>query len=145
MIRTILFTTSILLAAPAFAAGTDEPMTPVRAFVAAIDKGDMKAAIATHVDAPGIIDEFPPHHWSSLAAWATDYGNDAKLHGDTDGILIMHAVHRLTVDGDTAYAVVPTDFSYKRHGKRVVEAGTITYALAHTAKGWRIAGWTYSW
>jgi ketosteroid isomerase-like protein len=137
-----------LVATSAAASDKDDAMAPIKAFVAAIDKGDMTAAAATHVETPSIIDEFPPHHWSgagAFAAWGADYGKDAQLHGDTDGTLTMHKVHRLTIEGDAAYAVVPTDFSYKRKGKAVVEHGTITYALARTPAGWRIASWTYSW
>ncbi len=148
MIRTLIIAAAILAAVPAAASDTDDVMAPIHAFVTAINKGDMTAAAAAHVDAPTIIDEFPPHHWSgagAIAAWGADYGKDAAAHGDTGGMLTMKKVHRLTIEGDAAYAVVPTDFSYKRKGKAVVEHGTITYALAHTAGGWRIASWSYSW
>jgi hypothetical protein len=123
-------------------------MAPIKAFVAGTNSGDMKAAAAAHVAAPDIIDEFAPHHWSgsdAFAAWGAAYGKDAKANGVTDGALKMKKPHRLQIDGDSAYAVVPTDYSYKRQGKAVVEHGTITYALTRTPQGWRIAAWTYSW
>jgi hypothetical protein len=145
MLRIFVLASALLLAAPAFASERDDALVPIKAFIAAINKGDMKAAAAAHVDAPSIIDEFPPHHWPSLAAWAADYGKDAQTHGASDGRLTMHKVHRLTISRDAAYAVVPTDYSYKMKGKTIVEPGTITYALTHAADGWKIAAWSFSW
>jgi len=145
MFRIFVFASALMLAAPAFASEKDDALAPIKAFVAAVNKGDMKAVAAQHVDAPSIIDEFPPHHWSSVDAWAADYGKDAAAHGASDGRLTMHKVHRLTLEGDAAYAVIPTDYSYKVKGKTIVEHGTITYALTRAAGSWKIAAWSYSW
>ena len=146
MLRILTFTGALLLAsAPAFASDKDDVLVPIKAFVAAINKGDMNAAGATHVDQASIIDEFPPHHWTSLATWAVDYGKDAEKNGATEGRLIMHDVHRITIDGDAAYVVAPTDYAYKAKGRAMIEHGTITYALTHAAGGWKIAAWSFSW
>ncbi len=148
MLRILLAAAALLIAAPAAASDAADVMVPIRAFVAAIDKGDLAAAAAAHVDAPSIIDDFPPHHWSgagAFASWGADYGKDAQASGATGGRLTMHKVRRIKLEGDSAYAVVPTDYSYKIHGKRVVERGTIVYALTRTPAGWRIASWAFSW
>jgi len=148
MIRKTIFTVATLAlftALPASAGGTDDVMATIKAFIAAIDKNDMAAAAALHVATPSITDEFPVHHWNSLAGWGADFGKDAALHGDTDPRLDIVKVGRVLVEGDHAYAVVSTDFSFKRKGKPMVEHGTITYALDKTAEGWRIATWTWTW
>ena len=145
MIRFFAFAGALLIASPAMASDQGDVMATVHAFVAAIDKGDMTAAAATHTDAPAIIDEFPPHHWSSLASWAADFGKDSAAHGITEPLLTLHTAHRITISGETAYVVVPTDYSFKRDGKKRVEHATMTYALTHTASGWLIAGWAFSW
>lgn len=146
MLRILTFTGALLLAAaPAFASDQDDVLVPIKTFVAAINTGDMKAAAAAHVDQASIIDEFPPHHWTSLAGWAADYGKDAVKEGATDGHLTMHKVHRVSIEGDAAYVVAPTDYSYKAKGRTIVERGTITYALTRGAGGWKIQAWSYSW
>jgi len=145
MFRIVILASALVLAAPAYASEKDDAMAPIKAFVAGINKGDMTDAAAANVEAPYIIDAFPPHHWSSLDAWAADYGKDAQTHGASDGRLTMHKVHRMTLEGDAGYAVIPTDFSYKVKGKTIVEHGTITYALTRAAGTWKIAAWTYSW
>jgi ketosteroid isomerase-like protein len=146
MLRILTFTAALVLAAaPAFASDRDEVLAPIKAFVAAINKGDMNAAAITHVDGASIIDEFPPHHWTSLSAWAADYAKDSQVESATDGRLIMHKVHRVKIEGDAAYVVAPTDYAYKAKGKPMIEHGTITYALTHAAGGWKIAAWSFSW
>jgi hypothetical protein len=120
MLRIFLLATTLMLAAPAHASDKDDAMVPIKAFVDGINKGDMKGAAAAHVDAPAIIDEFAPHHWSSLDTWAADYGKDSARLGASDGRLTMHKVHRLTIEGDAGYAVNPTDYSYKEKGKKIV-------------------------
>ena len=146
MLRILTFTATLLLAATsAFASERDDVLAPIKAFVAAINTGDMKAATAAHVDQASIIDEFPPHHWTSLATWAADYGKVMQKEGDSDGRLTMHKVHRVSIEGDAAYVVAPTDYSYKAKGRAMIEHGTITYALTRTAGGWKIAAWSFSW
>jgi len=136
---------ALLAATPILAADNGEVLAPIKAFVAAIDKGDMAAAAATHIAAPSIVDEFPAHHWTTFAGWGADFGKFAAANGDTDARLDIVKVGRVLIEGDHAYAVVKTNFSFKRKGKPIVEHGTITYALDKTAEGWRIAAWTWTW
>ena len=147
MIRTLILATAVTLLAvpPALASDRDDALAPIKAFIAAIDKNDMAGAAATHVAAPSIINEFPAHHWNSFAGWGADFGKFAAANGDTDARLAIVKVGRVLVEGDHAYAVVKTDFSFKRKGKPMMEHGTITYALDKTADGWRIAAWTWTW
>jgi hypothetical protein len=147
MIRTLICVAALGLFAvsPALAAEQDDVLAPIKAFVAAIDKNDTATAAATLIAAPSITDEFPSYHWSSFAGWGADFGKDAAAHGDTDANLAIVKVGRVLIDGEHAYAVVPTDFSFKRKGKPMIEHGTLTYTLDKTAQGWRISSFTWTW
>ena len=132
----------------AWASDEDDVTATIHAFIAAMNKGDIPAAAATHVAAPSIIDEFPPHHWSGATAfndWLADFGKDSTARKVTDGKLTPHSAKRLTVEGDHAYVVMPTDYTFKQGSKTMAEYGTITYALDKTTAGWRIAAWSFSW
>jgi len=132
----------------AYASDEDDVTAAIHAFIAAINKGDMPAAAATHVAAPSIIDEFPPHHWEGATAfndWLAAFGADSTARKVTDSKLTPHSAKRLTVEGDHAYVVMPTDYTFKQNGKSMAEYGTITYALDKTTAGWRIAAWSFSW
>jgi ketosteroid isomerase-like protein len=147
MIRNLACAAALLFAVPAAAADQDV-LKPIRAFIAAANTNDAKTMVALHVASPSIIDEFPPHHWSgpdAISQWGADFAKDAALHGDTDPKMTIVRVNRVTESGDHAYAIVSTDYSYKRKGVAMTEHGTISYALDHTPDGWRIASWAYSW
>lgn len=132
----------------ACASDEDDVTATIHAFITAMNTGDVKAGAATHVDTPSIIDEFSPHHWQGAAAfndWLADFGKDSAARKVTDSKLKPHVAKRLTVEGDHAYVVMPTDYTFKQGGKTLAEYGTITYALDKTTAGWRIAAWSFSW
>ena len=132
----------------AWASEQDDVTATIHTFIDAINKGDAAAAAATHVAAPSIIDEFPPHHWAgptAFADWATDFGKDSTARKVTDSKLVPHNAKRLIVEGDHAYVVMPTDYTFKQGAKTMIEYGTITYALDKTTAGWRIAAWSFTW
>ena len=135
---------ALLAVSPALAADNEEVLAPIKAFVTGLAKNDMAAAAAAHVAAPAIVDEFPPHHWTSFTDWGADFGKFAAANGDTEPRLDIVKVGRVLVEGDHAYAVVRTNFSFKRKGRPMMEHGTITYALDKTPEGWRIAAWTWT-
>src|SRR5690242_19525796 len=116
----------------AWASDEDDVTAAIHTFIAAMNKGDIPAAAATHVAAPSIIDEFPPHHWEGATAfndWLAAFGADSTARKVTDSKLKPHVAKRLTVEGDHAYVVMPTDYTFKQNGKTMAEYGTITYAL----------------
>lgn len=131
-----------------WASDEDDVTAAIQTFINAINKGDIPAAAATHVAAPSIIDEFPPHHWEGATAfndWLGAFGKDSTARKVTDSKLTPHTAKRLSVEGDHAYVVMPTDYTFKQNGKTMAEYGTITYALDKTTAGWRIAAWSFSW
>src|SRR5690242_12006881 len=112
----------------ALASDEDDVTAAINAFIGAVNTGDFKAAAATHVDAPSIVDEFPPHHWQGPTAfndWLADFGKDSAARKVTDSKLKPHNAKRLIVEGDHAYVVMPTDYTFKQNGKTMAEYGTI--------------------
>lgn len=126
----------------------DAVMVPVRQFVDGFNKGDTRSALAACAEQTSIIDEFPPHEWhgpGACAKWMADYDTDARKNGITDGIVTLGTPKHLDVAGDRAYAVIPSDYAFKRKGTPVKEtASAFTFALQKTAAGWRITGWSWA-
>src|SRR5580698_6956337 len=117
---TMALLAAALMATPGFAAGAGDVAAPIRQFIDAFNRGDMKAAMATY--APGdiqIIDEFAPHRWSGPHApqdWAAGYDKHAQATGVTDGRVTYGTPTRIEVEGNVAYVVMPTAYLYKEHG-----------------------------
>jgi ketosteroid isomerase-like protein len=123
-------------------------MTEVHLFVDAFNTGDTKTAASTCADETSIIDEFPPHEWHGAGActkWMSDFDADAKKNGVTDAAVTLSSPRHVDVTADSAYVVVPADYTFKQNGTPVSEKGsTLTVALRKTAAGWRIAGWSWT-
>jgi ketosteroid isomerase-like protein len=145
------FASAILLAGAAAQARASEQsdvVATVHQFIDGFDKGDVKSALAACAPSTSIIDEFPPHHWVGAGAcgtWAAAYDADAKKNGITDGNVTLQTPWHVVVDGDSAYAVIPANYTYKKNGKSVAEMGSVlTVALQKLPAGWRITGWTWA-
>jgi hypothetical protein len=142
------FAIGVLAAGQAVASDEKDVMVPVHQFVDGFNKGDTKTAVAACADQTSIIDEFPPHEWHGVGAcatWATDFDVDARKHGITDGIVTLRKPRHIDINGDQAYVVVPSDYTFKRNGKLAKETGSLfTFALQKGPAGWRITGWAWS-
>jgi len=143
-----VFVAALLLAGSTIAFGQDaEIMRPINQFVDGFNKGDIKSALAACSETTAIIDEFPPHLWMGAAAcqkWAEDYDKDAKKNGITDGwVTLGHATH-FEVNGDLAYVVIPSNYTYKQKGKKTGQFGSFfTFVLHKGAAGWTITAWSW--
>jgi ketosteroid isomerase-like protein len=139
-----------LVGVPGKATATDASavMAAVNHAVAAFNKGDMKAWMASCASPASIIDDFPPHNWqgpTACADWASSYAAYSKKNGITNGIVTLSTPWHVAVTGAHAYVVCPASFTYKQNGKPMKESGSIfTLALTKTAAGWLIAGWTWA-
>lgn len=137
-----------LIAAPAFAGSSGDLTQPIGQFIKGFNTGDTKSAYAAY--APGdisIIDEFAPHLWMGPKApqdWAADYDKHAQATGVSDGVVKFGKPFRTEVEGDIAYVIVPTVYTYKEHGKPIAEEGRMTFVLQGGAGKWKIRGWTWS-
>jgi len=120
---------------------------PLHQFIDSFNKGDAKAAAATHVAAPSIIDEVPPHLWQgpkAFATWAADLAKNDKAQGISGENVALGEPTREVVKGSRAYVVAPATYSFTQKGAAMREVAQMTFALTKTAKGWKIAGWTWT-
>jgi ketosteroid isomerase-like protein len=140
----------IAASAPAQAATSDQKavMATVNRFADGINKGDMKLNVATCASPAIVIDDFAPHVWSgptACADWAAGFVAANIKSGYTDLSLTFGIPWHVDVTGDTAYVVVPANFTYKANGKPEAENGSVfTAALKKTTAGWRITGWAWA-
>ena len=130
--------------------GTDpQLMTPITTFIDAFNKGDMKAAAATHASSADlvIIDEVPPFVWrgaQAMQTWAADLDADAKKTGMTEPKVTIKAATRVEINGSDAYVIVPAVFTFKQKGVAMRENAQLTVVLKKGASGWLIHGWTWT-
>ncbi|MGZ5987249.1 MAG: nuclear transport factor 2 family protein [Caulobacteraceae bacterium] len=128
-------------------AASPQVEAPIRQFIDAFNKGDIKGAAATHLASVSIIDEVAPHIWqgpNGFMAWAGDLMADAKARGQTGNTVKLGAVKREVISGETAYVIMAATYSYAQKGVAMREPAQMTYALKKTAEGWKIAGWSWT-
>ena len=130
----------------AFAADTTE--TPIRAMLDAFNRGDVKAAKAAHVAAPTIVDEpVGPYIWSgpnAFDSWVAALAKSEADKGETGGKVALGPTMRTSITGNTAYAVVPSTYTFQRSGRTMRETGTMTFALVKQGESWKIRAWTWT-
>jgi ketosteroid isomerase-like protein len=148
--RTLSFVCAFALFVTGSAVASEESdvLVPVHQFVDGFNKGDAKSALAACAEDASIIDEFPPHEWhgaGACAKWADDYVASAKKEGITDGVVKLHKPSHVTVNGDRAYVVIPSDYTWKQKGKPMKETrAAFTFALNKGAGGWKIIAWSWA-
>ena len=130
------------------AAAPGDPAAPIRQFIDGFNKGDTTSAYAAYASGDiAIVDEFAPHRWlgpNAAHRWAAAYDKHAAATGVTDGHVSYSEPTRIEIEGNVAYVVMPTVYTYKEHGKPLVEEGQITVTLRSGAGGWKISGWTWA-
>ena len=136
-----------LLAAPAVHAASPAVEAPIHQMIASFNKGDIKAAKATHVASPMIMDEVAPYAWSGPKAfdsWSSALTKAEAAEGKTGGKVAIGAPIRETIVGDRAYVVTPSTYTFKQKGQTMREAGTMTIVLIKGKAGWKIQAWTWT-
>lgn len=148
--RTLLFAfvASILMAAPAGAAGTsDQLAAPVHQFIDGFNQGDNKAVNASFVTTGlTIIDDIPPHVWTgtnALQTWINALTAADRKEGKTDQSVTVGTPTREISNGARGYLVVPVVYHYKQRGKAEHEPAQMTFALQKVSAKWLIAGWSW--
>jgi len=139
---------SLATLATAATSAPNDPSAPIRQFIDGFNSGDTKSAYASYAAGEiSIVDEFAPHRWlgpNAAHRWAAAYDRHAAATGVTDGHVSYREPTRTEVEGAVAYVVMPTLYTYKEHGKPMVEEGQITVTLRNGAGGWKITGWTWA-
>ncbi|HEY3927885.1 MAG TPA: nuclear transport factor 2 family protein [Candidatus Koribacter sp.] len=130
------------------AAAAQEVTAPITQMLKAFNSGDVKAIAAVYVSGEvSITDEVPPFHWSGANAndsWLADLAKAEKAAGMTETKVGFSSALRTEIDGDTAYVVVPTTYSWKQAGKAMTENATMTFVLHKDVGAWKVASWTWS-
>ena len=139
---------ALSMLAPAAASAADPAvMAPITQFMAAFNKGDIKAAEATHTADVVILDEPPPFVWKgpgACQAWLGDLDRDGKAQGQSAQSVSISAPVREEISGDNAYVIVPATYAFKVKGVAMHEPSRMTFALRKTADGWKISAWTWT-
>ena len=120
---------------------------PIHQFIDSFNKGDAKAAAATHLASPVIVDEVPPHVWvgpKAFASWAADLDKNDKATGISEEVVTLGKVVREVNSGATAYVVIDAVYTFKQKGVAMREPAQMTYALKRTKSGWKIAAWSWT-
>jgi ketosteroid isomerase-like protein len=136
-----------LAASAAMSADQTKAFTAVQRYDAAFNKGDSKTIVGMCAPGAIIIDDFAPHIWqgaNACGAWLNDLGAYDKKSGNSGGIVTLKKPWHVDVTGNRAYVVVPVTYTYKQHGKPVVEDGSVwSLVLQRAGADWRIAGWAW--
>ncbi len=130
-----------------WAAGDAAVEAPIRQFTAAINMGDVKAALATHIAAPAITDEVAPYLWSgpkALDKWFSDLGASEAAEGIAGDLVSLGTPSREEVSGSHAYVVWPATFTYNRKSVPMRETAQWTFTLVKQGAVWKIASWAWS-
>lgn len=141
LVAALMFTTG------AGAADGPPPLATVQRFLEAFNKGDLKAAEATHATEVAIVDEIPPFHWKgreAFKAWLADLTEHDLAREVTDGNMKLGATIREETSHDAAYVVVATEYGFKEKGTPMRAASQMTFALKKDKGLWRIVGWTWA-
>ena len=138
---------SIMTATGAAASDKSDVVAAINRYNDDFNKGDAKSAAAICTPQVIIIDDFAPHAWQGATActdWWKALGADSKKNGITEPKVTLGTAWHVSVTGDRAYAVYPTQYSYKLKGKPTTEKGVWTFAMQKTSDGWHIAGWAWA-
>jgi len=141
LIACALFATAVV------AAEKSEPSATVHQFIDAFNKGDIKAAEATHAADVAIVDEVAPYQWQghgAFEAWLDALTKHDTANGVTDGNVKLGNAIREEVTGDHAYVVMASEYAFKQKGVPMKEPSQMTFALRNERDGWRIVAWTFA-
>jgi ketosteroid isomerase-like protein len=125
-----------------------DPMSTVRQYTDAFNRGDVKAMAQTFFVSGSILDGLPPHAWNGPTAvqdWYRDVIAASKREGATDYAVTLGEPRHVDVTGDSAYVVVPASMTFTVRGERVNQSGaTLTVALRRDGATWRIVAWAWT-
>ena len=137
-----------LTTASAASAANPQLEAPIRNFIDAFNKNDIKAAAATHLANVSIIDEVPPYIWrgpTAFSDWVADLTKNDAATGISKEHVTLGPVTRELVTGSSAYVIVAATYSFQQKGVAMHEPAQMTFAMRKdNNRGWKIAGWTWT-
>jgi len=125
-----------------------DPMTTVRQYIDAFNKGDGEAMAANFAVPGSILDGMPPHVWQGPTAsqdWFRDVLIEGEQHGASEYFVTLGEPLHNNITGESAYVVVPAGMTFKVQNQQVVQTGAVfIVALRQLAEGWRISAWAWA-
>jgi len=146
-LRHVLAAIGACVAAPGVFAGDPAVEAPIHKMMDGFNAGDIAAVKATHIASPTIVDNVAPFRWSGPAAfdtWVADLGKAEAAQGKTDGAVSFGEPVDEVVDGDRAYVVTPSTYTYKQNGQTVREAGMVAFVLVKQDAEWKVESWSWA-
>lgn len=138
----------ILTATSAFASPKTDVVAAVHQYFDNLDKDKLQTSLAVCDSDVSILDEFPPHVWhgaNACADWFKAWNTYNENNGITDAVATLDTPWSVDVNGDRAYFVAPSTYTYTQNGRAVKELHAVfTVALRRTDAGWRITAWSWS-
>ena len=123
-------------------------LATARQFLNGVNTGNLASSVRACASPAWIIDDFPPHEWqgpTACADWARAFQQVIKQAGISDNNITLGKPWHVDITGDRAYVVVPTRYTYKQHGKPMLEDGSIfTMVMRKLPEGWRISSWAWA-
>lgn len=147
LVALLVASTMMATGSPALATPAEDATAAVTSVLDKFAAGDINAFFAAHRDGALIVDEFAPYVWGgpqSVQRWAGGYDADAKRRGISGGRVDYGKPIQASSDGTSAYIVLPTTYRFVQNGTKMAGVGSMTFAMAHEASGWKITSWTYS-
>jgi ketosteroid isomerase-like protein len=129
------------------AAASRGPAAVINQFNDAFNRGDMAGAKAILTDDATMIDEIAPHAWhgpGAFDAWSADLAKSDKAAGITNEKVAIGSTVRSIVDGDSAYVVSRVTYTYRQHGRHMVEPAELAVALRQEGGAWKIAAFAWA-
>jgi hypothetical protein len=143
----VFFFFATLCVTPGRADERGEVMSVVKQTVADFNNGNMSALAKDLVDAPQIIDDFPPFFWNGSKAfddWNHAFEIDAARRSIVGTSMKLLDAKHIDVLGDSAYVVVPAICYFTLRSGHSEEAGQLTLALTRSDQTWRISAFAWS-
>jgi hypothetical protein len=126
----------------------EDPVTVVRLYIDAFNKGDAKGMAARFASEGTILDGLAPHLWhgpTAAADWYRDVLIAAEREGATDYLVTVGEPLHVNVTGNSGYVVLPASMKFKVRGNQVTQSGAIfTTALRKVDHEWRITAWAWA-
>jgi len=139
--------TAVLILAAGTALASDELAVNslIAKWVADLNKGDLKSAVAPCAPHAAVVDAFPPYAWQTCSDWMKDYiKNNEATHAPLGTISIGTPIYK-EFNGSHAYVIYPATFANTQDGKSAVYKGTWTITLQRGKRGWRVTGSASAW
>jgi hypothetical protein len=121
------------------ASPAEEPVSAIRKYIEAFNKGDAEGIMACFAVPGSILDGMPPHLWTGPTAagdWYRDVLREAAHHGATGFFVTLRTPLHPSVTGNSAYVVTPATMTFKLQRQAGHAIGRDLYGRAPQVCGW---------